>query len=110
MGMEVKLLEQASIHFWLLLVDRLSTQAILQRKNMFLPTYNYVCCVRDDLETSVHLFITCPFAIACLSAIHLLVRFDNPFLVLEDFRLQLQVPFFHGYHHNHVLVYLDAKE
>ncbi|KAG2597262.1 hypothetical protein PVAP13_5KG221207 [Panicum virgatum] len=30
--------------FWLLLVDRLSTGAILLEKNMKLPSYNYVCC------------------------------------------------------------------
>jgi hypothetical protein len=32
------------VFFWLLLKDRLSTRELLRRRNMFLPSYNCVCC------------------------------------------------------------------
>jgi hypothetical protein len=74
------------VFFWLLLNDRLSTRDILQRKG--------ICCQVETVKTLPHLFITCPFALACWSTIHMQVLHDDPFATLESFRLQLQVPFF----------------
>jgi len=50
------------VFFWLLLRDRLSTRALLRRRNMQLPSYDCACCTLDVEETLSHLFLTCPFA------------------------------------------------
>jgi hypothetical protein len=53
--------------FWLLLKDRLSTRALLRRRNMHLPDYN---CVLYGLSIEgglVHLLFHCSFSVACSS-------------------------------------------
>lgn len=54
---------------WLLIKDRLSTRNILKIKNMFLDDYSCVLCVNGPEETSLHLFLECPFSSACWHSI-----------------------------------------
>lgn len=82
------------VFFWLLLKDRLSTRALLRRRNMHLPSYSCVCCTLEIEETLAHLFISCPFAQACWATINVVISMDDPFIALEDIRMQLAVPFF----------------
>ena len=90
------LLAKTSIRFffWLLLKDRLSTRELLRRRNMELPDYNCVHCNTPTEETLEHLFLHCPFAHNCWASINLFVGNSNPFVTLEQFRDQLNVPFF----------------
>jgi hypothetical protein len=51
---------------WLILVDRLNTGAMLQRRHFNIQgTLNCVLCNLAALDTVEHLFFTCPFAQAC---------------------------------------------
>jgi hypothetical protein len=54
-----------NVFFWLLLKDILRTRNIMRRKNMFLESYSCVLYQNDVEETQNHLFLNCPFAIAC---------------------------------------------
>jgi len=82
------------VFFWLLLKDRLSTRELPRRRNMELPDYNCVHCNTPTEETLEHLFLHCPFAHNCWASINLFVGNSNPFVTLEQFRDQLNVPFF----------------
>ena len=53
-----------------------------------------VCCSQAVEETLAHLFIHCPFAQACWAATSLVIGMDNPFITLEQLKLQLGKPFF----------------
>lgn len=53
------------VFFWLLLKDRLSTRNILRRRSMTLDSYACVLCNANVEETMEHLFLSCPFVIAC---------------------------------------------
>jgi hypothetical protein len=83
------------VFFWLLVQDRLSTRNILRRKNMFLPSYNCVLCEEAIEETVDHLFLHCELAKECWSLVGLVVpQSQDPFQILEEFRIRLNVPFF----------------
>jgi hypothetical protein len=59
------------VFFWLVLHDRVSTRALLRRRNMHLPNYSCVLChllVDEDLP---HLLFHCPYATACWFSISL---------------------------------------
>jgi hypothetical protein len=56
---------------WLVLVDRLNTKAMLQRRHMNIQDdANCVMCNDGEHETIEHLFFTCPFAQACWETIN----------------------------------------
>jgi hypothetical protein len=55
----------STVSFWLLLKDRSSKRNILRRKSKFLESYSCVLYQNDVEETRDHLFLNCPFAIAC---------------------------------------------
>lgn len=83
------------VFFWLLIKDRLSTRELLRRKNMTLPNFNYVLCNGSIEESLIHLFLDCPFAIQCWAWINVQVEQSaDPFQNLDNFKVQLQVPFF----------------
>jgi len=81
------------VFFWLLLKDRLSTSALLCRRNMNLPDYTCVTCPAYIEESLEHLFIHCPFAQSCWAAIGVQIGFEL-FATLERLKLHLGVPFF----------------
>ena len=74
--------------------DRLSTRELLRRRNMEMPDYTCVCCIQQMDESSTHLFIHCPFAQSFWGLFGLLVDQDDAFATLEQFKIQLHVPFF----------------
>jgi hypothetical protein len=83
------------VFFWLLVQDRLSTRSTLRRKSMPLPSYDCVLCGFDTEETVEHLFLHCVFAKTCWSLVGITVPSAlDPFRILEDVKLQLNVPFF----------------
>jgi len=53
-----------------------------------------VFAVLNNQESSTHLFIFCPFAQACWGLLDLSIDQEGHFATLEQFRTQLQVPFF----------------
>ena len=75
--MEILLSKKNKVFGWLLLVDRLNTREMLQRKTFLLPEYTCVMCNMAVLETRDHLFFHCPFAQTCW-------RFLAPFAVLTN--------------------------
>lgn len=79
------------VFFLLLLKDRLSTQNILRRKNMDLPSCDCVLCHLTEEETVEHLFLNCPFAQSCWSLLHLFIPQGDPFAVLSSLKMQLHV-------------------
>lgn len=83
------------VSFWLAMKDRLSTKELLKRRNMALPSYNCVLCHLDTEESLHHLFLDCPFAMACWNMIglpHLLQ--DNLLDTITIFRVHFARPFF----------------
>lgn len=48
--------------FWLLLIDRLNTRAMFQKRQFHVPSYDCVLCGSRTLESRDHLFYHCPFA------------------------------------------------
>lgn len=57
--------------------------------------YNCILCNSASEESLVHLFILCPFAVQCWAWLQIQVDHNNdPFLNLQNFKEQLQVPFF----------------
>nr|TKW21616.1 hypothetical protein SEVIR_4G130700v2 [Setaria viridis] len=62
---------------------------------MFLPPYDCVLCTQGVEEDLFHLLIGCPFAQLCWINIGLFANLDHePYVVLESFKAELQVPFF----------------
>jgi hypothetical protein len=83
------------VFFWLLIKDRLSTRELLKRKNMTLQDYSCIFCQGNIEESLTHLFLTCPFAIQCWAWLNTQVDLSlDPFENLQNFKGQLQVPFF----------------
>lgn len=81
--------------FWLLLRDRLSTRELLRRKRMVLPDYSCVLCNANVDESLRHLFLDCPFANQCWALVNIQTDEDlSEFQNLENFKVQLGVPFF----------------
>ena len=67
------------VFFWLLLKDRLSTRNLLRRKTMVLDSYECELCNSRQEETLEHLFLRCPYAIACWNLINLYVSRPSSF-------------------------------
>lgn len=91
------------VFFWLLIKDRLSTRELLRRKNMDLQNFSCVLCMNFSCvlcmgsveESLYHLFLGCPFVIQCWAWINIQVDTSlDPFQNLQNFKDQLQVPFF----------------
>lgn len=82
------------VFFWLLLKDRLRTRALLYRTDMQLPSYSCVYCALGVQKALAYLFIGCSFAQSCWATINIDITEDDPFLVLQDIKMQLAVPFF----------------
>ena len=62
---------------------------------MLLPSINYVLCSENSEETREHLFLYCSFAKYCWSKIVILIDDSvGPIQNFENFRAQLNVPFF----------------
>jgi hypothetical protein len=61
------------VFFCLLLQDRLNTRGLLHRKNLALEPYTYELCLHHRTETLRHLFLCCPFAKICWSAVDALL-------------------------------------
>jgi hypothetical protein len=57
---------------WLVLVDRLNTKTMLQRRHINIQGGDLLCvmCNEGEQETIDHLFFACPFAKACWAAIN----------------------------------------
>ena len=72
-AMEVFMSKQEKVFFLLLLKDRLSTRALLKRKNMYLEDYSCVSCSLDYEEDLLHLFFHCLFAVSCWYRLNLMV-------------------------------------
>lgn len=51
--------------FWLLLIDRVNTRAMLQKRQFHVPSYNCIMCEDNVLETRDHLIFHCKFAKTC---------------------------------------------
>jgi hypothetical protein len=83
------------VFFWVILSDRLSTRALLRRKGMYLEDYNCVLCTLNSEEDLLHLLFHCPFAVACWYSLQLFIlNSEDIFVILEDLKTQLRVPFF----------------
>lgn len=67
------------VFFWLLLKDRLSMRNLLRRKTMVLDSYECELCNSRQEETLEHLFLRCPYAIACWNLINLYVSRPSSF-------------------------------
>lgn len=81
--------------FWLLSKDRLSTRNIMKRKNFQLPSFNCVLCNNNLEETFDHLFIHCDLVRLCWGLLGLMINSSHSsFQNFENFRRQLNVPFF----------------
>jgi hypothetical protein len=83
------------VFFWLLLVDRLNTRGLLQRKGMVLDSYTCDLCILQLPETNAHLFLQCNFAKACWNSIG--VNYSSSETVLQIFekiKKDLALPFF----------------
>jgi hypothetical protein len=81
---------------WLILVDRLNTKDMLQRRHLNVQgTTTCVMCTSGSLETLHHLFFECPFAQQCWSRID--ISWDNSLDLLDRFmhaRARHLIPFF----------------
>lgn len=83
------------IFFWLILKDRLSTRALLRRRNMQLPDYSCVLCHHNVEEDLAHLLFHCSFASACWSTLSVIIpSTPDPCAVVDSLKLQLGLPFF----------------
>lgn len=83
------------VFFWLLLKDKVSTRELLRRKRMVLEEYSCILCNAATDETSLHLFLLCPFAVQCWGWLNIQIDPNlDPFQLLQSFRAQLAVPFF----------------
>lgn len=62
---------------------------------MLLNDYTFVVCGSGHIETLNHLFLSCNFAAQCWASLNLVSNVDlDPFIILENFKADLQVPFF----------------
>jgi hypothetical protein len=57
--------EETQSFFWLFVLDQLNTRNMLNRKNMYLPSYSCVLCNADVEEIVDHLFFECSFNSWC---------------------------------------------
>jgi hypothetical protein len=96
MAMEINLSKQKKILFCLVLKHRLSTRALLRRRNMHLSDYNCVFCTVNVEEDLDHLLLFhCPFAMACWFNLDVILPNTNDILIiLESIRDQLRLSFF----------------
>jgi hypothetical protein len=95
------------VFFWLLLVNRLNTRGLLQRRGMILDSYTCDLCILQLLETNAHLFLQCNFDKACWNSIG--VNYSSSVTVLQIFEKNQErpgTPFLHGDNHSFSLEYL----
>jgi hypothetical protein len=79
------------VFFWLLIKARLSTRELLRRHYQI----STVLCNGSIEESLIHLFFDCPFATQCWAWINVQVdQSADPIQNLDNFKVQLQVPFF----------------
>jgi hypothetical protein len=65
-------LPKLRVFAWLLIMDRLNTKDIMNRKNWIINSDNYcVLCHTQELETRDHLFFECSYASACWTKIEI---------------------------------------
>jgi hypothetical protein len=73
-------LPKLKVFSWLLFMDRLNTRELMLRKHWQLNSgYGCVLCVRNDLETSEHLFFQCEFAHQCWLFLNIQWDCSRPF-------------------------------
>ena len=73
--------------FWLVLKDRLSTRALLRRRNMHLLDSNRVLCHCNVEEDLAHLLFHCPFSLACWPILQLVLpNSTDPCLIVESLK------------------------
>jgi hypothetical protein len=81
---------------WLILVDRLNTKDMLQRRHLDVQDDDVcVMCDSGEVETIDHLFFDCDFAKECWNIIH--IDWDAPLSLLDRFiqaRSAHNIPFF----------------
>jgi hypothetical protein len=83
------------VFFWLLLVDRLNTRDLLQRRDMILDSYTCDMCILQLPETNAHLLLRCNFAKACWNSIGVTFTSSRAILqILEKIKDALALPFF----------------
>ena len=83
------------IFFWLLLHDRLNTRDLLARKNFHLQSYDCATLQCRHVETTTHLFWTCPMARQCWDFV--CPQRDTNLTLHEaffDMKNKLHLPFF----------------
>ena len=80
--------------FWLLLRDRLNTKELLRRKQMPLSNGNCSLCNLNVEESILHLFLYCPFALACWSKLNIDLQQNlNCFSALDHLKASLPEKF-----------------
>ena len=57
-------IQRYQIFGWFLIQYRINTRSLLLRKSIHLPSYQYVLC-NEQIETTLHLFLDCSFALQC---------------------------------------------
>ena len=83
------------VFFWILLKDSLSTRNILRRKIIFFHSYDCALFTNNSEETLEHLFLHCPFDVACWGLVDLQVPHQaDIFLAVDSFKSQLHTPHF----------------
>ena len=58
------MIQRYQIFCWFLIQDRLNTTSLLLRKSFHLPSYQCALC-NEQIETTLHLFLDCSFALEC---------------------------------------------
>jgi hypothetical protein len=70
--MEITLSKKLRVFAWLLLMDRLNTKDLMQRKNWTIDDgVHCVLCGTHVTESRDHLFFSCPYAAACWTKIRI---------------------------------------
>jgi hypothetical protein len=94
--------------FWLILQDRLSTRALLRKRNMALPDYHCVLCNLGIDEDLLHLLFHCPFSLACWYSLQLTIpNSQDVGYIVESLKSSIAVALLYGNPGNYVLVNLD---
>jgi hypothetical protein len=86
--------QKHKVFYWLLLKIGLNTRGLLQRKNMYLESYDCELCLLQHEEKLKHLFFRCSFAKNCWSQIGVNVpTWLKPERAIKHIKRILRVPF-----------------